>query len=90
LRHVASPSGTLVLHNPADLREVLGWPRSCNPAGVSFGLYLFGIVLVIAGLIYGAVIVNIPTQWIVVLALLLLGGGIVTAVKSTRQRDPIE
>jgi hypothetical protein len=57
---------------------------------VSFGLYLVGIVLVVAGLIYAAVIMSVPTQWIIVLSLLLLGGGIVTAVKSTRQRDPIK
>jgi hypothetical protein len=55
---------------------------------VSFGIYLFGIVLVIAGLVYAAAILSIPTHWIVVVALVLLGSGVVTAVKATRQRDP--
>jgi hypothetical protein len=57
---------------------------------VSFGIYLVGIVLVVAGLVYAATILNLPTPWIVVAALVALGIGVVTAVKSTRQRDPAE
>lgn len=55
---------------------------------VSFGIYLFGIILVIAGLVYAASILHVATHWIVVLALLLLGGGVIAAVKSTRMRAP--
>lgn len=55
---------------------------------MSFGIYLFGIVLVIAGLIYGAALLHVPIEWIVMLALVMLGLGVVTAVKATRQRDP--
>jgi uncharacterized membrane protein len=54
---------------------------------MSFGIYLFGIVLVIAGLVYGAAMLHAPVQWIVVAALVLLGVGVVAAVKATRQRD---
>lgn len=57
---------------------------------MSFGIYLVGIILVIAGLIYAAAILNAPVQWIVVAALVLLGAGVVAAVKATRQRDPAE
>ena len=57
---------------------------------MSFGIYLFGIILMIAGLVYGAAIVHAPVQWIVVGALVLLGVGVVAAVKATRQRDPVE
>jgi hypothetical protein len=57
---------------------------------MSFGIYLFGIVLVIGGLIYAAAIMHVPVQWIVVTTLVLLGAGVVTAVKATRQRDPAE
>lgn len=39
------------------------------------------------GLIYGAVIVHMPMHWIVVGAIVLLGGGILTGVKATRQKD---
>ncbi len=54
---------------------------------MSFGIYLAGIVLVVGGLIYGAVLLQAPLHWIVVGALVLLGFGILTAVKATRQRD---
>jgi hypothetical protein len=54
---------------------------------MSFGIYLGGIVLVLGGLIYGAAILHAPVQWIVVGALVLLGVGVLTAVKATRQRD---
>jgi hypothetical protein len=54
---------------------------------MSFGIYLAGIVLVIGGVIYGAAIVHAPVQWIVVGALVMLGLGLVIAVKATRQRD---
>ncbi len=54
---------------------------------MSFGIYLFGIILVIAGLGYGAAMVHVPTQWIVMLSLVMLGLGVVMAVKATRQRD---
>lgn len=57
---------------------------------MSFGIYLFGIILVIAGLVYGASILHVPTQWIVMIALVTLGVGVVTAVKATRQRDRAE
>lgn len=57
---------------------------------MSFGIYLFGIVVLIAGLMYGAAIVHAPAQWLVVSALVMLGGGSVAGVKTTRERDPAE
>ena len=57
---------------------------------MSFGIYLFGIVLMLAGLVYAAAIMHAPAQWIVVGSLVLLGVGVVAAVKATRQRDPAE
>ena len=54
---------------------------------MSFGLYLAGFVIVIAGLIYGATIIHISTQWIVVGATIMLGLAILTGVKATRQKD---
>ena len=33
--------------------------------GMSFGIYLTGFVVVIAGLIYGASLMHVPTHWIV-------------------------
>jgi len=52
---------------------------------MSFGIYLTGFVVVIAGLIYGASLMHIPTHWIVVGG--LVGIGILTGVKATRQKD---
>ena len=54
---------------------------------MSYTLYIIGFVIVIGGLIYGAVLMHIPTQWIVVGSVVLLGMGILTGVKATRQKD---
>ena len=56
---------------------------------MSFGLYAIGFAILIGGLIYGAYLVHMPTHWIVVGAIVLLGVGIVTGVKATRQKDPM-
>ena len=54
---------------------------------MSFGIYLTGCVVVIAGLIYGASLMHMPTHWIVVGGLVLVGLGILMGVKATRQKD---
>jgi len=54
---------------------------------MSFGLYMVGFLLVIGGLIYGAVLANVPGSIIAVGAIILLGIAILTGVKATRQRD---
>jgi hypothetical protein len=55
---------------------------------MSFGLYASGFAIVIAGLIYGAYLIRIPAHWIAVGAIIMLGLGILNAVKATRQKDP--
>jgi hypothetical protein len=55
---------------------------------MSFGLYSIGFAIMIGGLIYAAYLLHVPTHWIVVGAVVLLGAGILTGVKSTRQKDP--
>jgi uncharacterized membrane protein len=57
---------------------------------MSFGLYSAGFAIVIAGLIYGAYLMHMPTRWIAVGAIVLLGVGILSGVKATRQKDPVE
>jgi hypothetical protein len=57
---------------------------------MSFGLYSAGFAIVIVGLIYGAHLAHVPTHWIVVGAVVLLGIGILSGVKATRQKDPAE
>ena len=54
---------------------------------MSFGLYSVGFAIVIAGLVYGAHLDHMPTRWIVVDADVLLGIGILSGVKATRQKD---
>ncbi len=55
---------------------------------MSFGLYLMGLLLVLGGLIYGAAMLHVPTHWIAIVSVVLLGFGILSAVRATRQRDP--
>ena len=54
---------------------------------MSFGLYVVGFLIVIGGLIYGAVMLHVPQHWIVVGAVILLGLAILSGVKATRQKD---
>ena len=55
---------------------------------MSFGLYSMGFAILIGGLIYGAYLVHMPAHWIAVGAVVLLGAGILSGVKATRQKDP--
>ena len=55
---------------------------------MSFGLYLIGFVLLVAGLAWGASMANVPAQWIAVGVVTLLGLGVMMGVSRTRQRDP--
>jgi hypothetical protein len=57
---------------------------------MSFGLYTIGFAILIGGLVYAAHLAHMPTRWIVVGAIVLLGVGIVSGVKATRQKDPSE
>jgi hypothetical protein len=56
---------------------------------MSFGIYAIGYVIVIGGLIYAANLMHIPTHWIAAGAIILLGVGILSGVKATRQKDPV-
>ena len=54
---------------------------------MSFGLYAIGFAILTIGLVYGAFLLHLPAHWIVVGAIVLLGVGILSGVKATRQRD---
>jgi hypothetical protein len=54
---------------------------------MSFGIYAVGFAILIGGLVYAAHLVRMPTQWIVVGAVVMAGLGILSAVKATRQKD---
>jgi hypothetical protein len=56
---------------------------------MSFGLYAIGFAIMTGRLIYGAYLVHMPGHWIAVSAVVLLGIGILTGVKATRQKYPV-
>jgi len=55
---------------------------------MSFGIYLAGFLILIGGLIYGAVILHVAAQWIAVGTMVLLGLAILKGVQATRGKDP--
>jgi hypothetical protein len=55
---------------------------------MSFGLYALGYLILIAGVAYLAHLIHIPSHYIVAIAVIMLGIGVVTGVQSTRQKDP--
>lgn len=56
----------------------------------SFGIYMVGLLILVGGLAYGAHLAGAPTIWIVVGAIIVVGGGLVTAATRTRQKDTPE
>jgi hypothetical protein len=55
---------------------------------MSFAIYVIGFLIVIGGLIWGAVIVHMAPHWIAVGAIVLLGLALVRGVQATRGKDP--
>jgi hypothetical protein len=54
----------------------------------SFATYLIGFLILIAGLAFGAYLLNVPTAWIAVGVIVLIGIGVLSATSRTRPRDP--
>ena len=54
---------------------------------MSFAIYISGFAIVVGGLIYAAVLMHVPIHWIVVGGIVLVGVGMLTGVKATRQKD---
>jgi hypothetical protein len=57
---------------------------------MSFSIYIAGCLILIGGLVYGAVLLNIAYQWIAVIAIISLGVAVLTGVRVTRQKDPVK
>ena len=55
---------------------------------MSFALYLIGFVVVIAGVAWGLSKAGLPSEWIAIACVILLGIGIVMGVSRTRMKDP--
>jgi hypothetical protein len=56
---------------------------------MSFGLYAGGYAIVIVGLVYAAHLMHVPSHWIYAGAIVMIGIGLLSAVKHTRQKDPV-
>ncbi|HEX9942379.1 MAG TPA: hypothetical protein VGG03_10210 [Thermoanaerobaculia bacterium] len=52
----------------------------------SFGVYLIGFIILIIGLALGAHLAGVPSMWIAVGVICLVGIGILSAVKKTQGR----
>lgn len=56
----------------------------------SFATYLIGFVILICGLGIAAYLLNVPTMWIGVGVIVLIGIGVLSATTRTKMRDPGE
>jgi len=52
----------------------------------SFGIYLIGFIILVIGLALGAHLAGVPSMWIAVGVICLVGIGILSAVKKTQGR----
>jgi hypothetical protein len=55
---------------------------------MSFGIYIAGYIIFIAGVAIGAYMLHVPQKWIGVGVLCLIGIAIIHGVTATRQKDP--
>jgi amino acid transporter len=54
---------------------------------MSFAIYLIGFVVVIGGVAWGLITVGVSTVFVMILSVILLGLGILSAVTHTRSKD---
>jgi hypothetical protein len=54
---------------------------------MSFGIYAAGFAIMVVGLAYAAHLMRMPTHWIAAGAIVMIGIGILSAVKATRNKD---
>jgi hypothetical protein len=55
---------------------------------MSFALYLIGFVVLIGGIAWGLVLAGVPTTYIAIACVILVGIGIISGVSRTRSKDP--
>jgi hypothetical protein len=53
----------------------------------SFALFLIGAVIVIGGVAWALIAAGVPTLYVVITSIILLGIGILTGVSRTRSKD---
>ncbi len=55
---------------------------------MSFVIYLVGFAILIGGVAWGLITAGVPTLYVVIASVILLGIGILTGVSRTRGKDP--
>lgn len=55
---------------------------------MTFALYLAGYLILILGIAWGMSVAHVPSQWIAITCVILLGLGILTGAMRTRSKDP--
>ena len=53
----------------------------------SLSIYLLGFLVLVIGVTMGLHLAGVPTAWIAVVGVIMLGAGILSAVSRTRNRD---
>ena len=54
----------------------------------SFGTYLIGFIILIVGVAIAAFLLNVPTMWIAVGVIILVGIGVLSATTKGKMKDP--
>ncbi|MDB4883105.1 MAG: hypothetical protein JWL95_1871 [Gemmatimonadetes bacterium] len=54
----------------------------------SFGTYLLGFIILILGLGIAAYLLNVPTMWILVGVIVMIGIGVLMATTRGKMKDP--
>ena len=54
----------------------------------SFSTFIIGFIILIIGLAIGAYLLGVPTMWIAVGVICLIGVGVLMATSKTKPRDP--
>jgi hypothetical protein len=55
---------------------------------MTFALYLIGYLILIVGVGWGMTVAHVPSQWVAITCVILLGLGILTGAMRTRSKDP--
>jgi uncharacterized membrane protein YiaA len=54
----------------------------------SFSTYIVGFIILVVGLAMAAYLLNVPSMWIAVGVIVLIGIGVLMATSRTKPRDP--
>ena len=55
---------------------------------MSFALYFFGFLVLLVGVAWALITAGVPSLYVLIACVILLGLGIMTAVTRTRPKDP--